>query len=119
MSIISEQVRELRYKADIYNTVGSAWELNHAEAKILQRLLRKAADTIEALSKKLATNGGWIPCSERLPEESGFYMVTKKIKETGNRFTGKSRFDTQKGWNDPLNFVDIVAWQPLPEAYHG
>ena len=46
-------------------------------------------------------------------------MVTKKIKETGNRFTGKSRFDTQKGWNDPLNFVDIVAWQPLPEVYHG
>ncbi len=60
----------------------------------------------------------WIPCSERLPEESGFYMVTKKIKETGNRFTGKSHFDTQKGWNDPLNFVDIVAWQPLPEVYH-
>lgn len=63
--------------------------------------------------------GGWIPCSERLPEESGFYMVTKKIKETGNRFTGKSRFDIEKGWNDSLDFVDIVAWQPLPEEYHG
>lgn len=63
--------------------------------------------------------GGWIPCSERLPDESGFYMVTKKIKETGNRFTGKSRFDIEKGWNDSLNFVDIVAWQPLPEEYHG
>ncbi|MDE7323108.1 MAG: DUF551 domain-containing protein [Lachnospiraceae bacterium] len=63
--------------------------------------------------------GGWIPCSERLPEENGYYMVTKKIKETGKRFTGKSRFDTEKGWNDPLNFVDIVAWQPLPEEYHG
>ena len=63
--------------------------------------------------------GAWIPCSERLPEESGFYMVTKKIKETGKRFTGKSRFDIEKGWNDSLNFVDIVAWQPLPEEYHG
>lgn len=62
---------------------------------------------------------GWIPCSERLPDESGFYMVTKEIKETGNRFTGKSRFDIEKGWNDSLNFVDIVAWQPLPEEYHG
>lgn len=63
--------------------------------------------------------GGWIPCSDRLPEESGFYMVTKKIKETGNRFTGKSRFDIEKGWNDSLDFVDIVAWQPLLEEYHG
>lgn len=62
--------------------------------------------------------GGWIPCKEKLPEETGFYMVTKKIKETGERFSGKSRFDIEKGWNDPLNFVDIVAWQSLPEPYH-
>lgn len=25
----------------------------------------------------------------------------------------------KKGWNDPLNFVDIVAWQPLPLEYKG
>lgn len=77
--------------------------------------LRKA----KILAEEQPKTGGWIPCSERLPEESGFYMVTKKIKETGNRFTGKSRFDIEKGWNDSLDFVDIVAWQPLPEAYHG
>ena len=51
---ISEQVKELRDKADIYNAVGSAWELNRAEAKRLQTMLREAANTIEALSAKLA-----------------------------------------------------------------
>lgn len=74
---ISEQVKELRYKADIYNTVGSVWELNRAEAKILQELLRKAADTIESLSAKLANMersaddcGGWIECeSGKLPDK--------------------------------------------------
>ena len=75
---ISEQVKELRYKANIYNTVGSAWELNRAEAKILQRLLRKAADTIESLSAKLADmeqsaedcGGGWTLCeSGKLPDK--------------------------------------------------
>lgn len=40
MSMISEQVKELRYKADIYNTVGSVWELNLEEAKRLQAMLR-------------------------------------------------------------------------------
>lgn len=53
MSMISEQVNKLRYSADIFNTVGSAWELNHAEAKKLQTMLREAADTIESLSAKL------------------------------------------------------------------
>lgn len=77
MSIISEQVKELRYKADIYNTVGSAWELNRAEAKRLQEMLRKAADTIESLSAKLEDMersvedcGGWIECeSGKLPDK--------------------------------------------------
>lgn len=116
MSIISEQVRELRYKADIYNTVGNAWELNRADAKILQRLLRKAADTIEALSKKLATNGGWIPCSERLPEENEEVIccfksgVVKALVLFNCKFHGKV-YTYEKS--------DIIAWQPLPEAYHG
>ena len=111
MGMFNELIKELRETANCY--YGEI--CSHVET------IEKAADTIELLQKKLEENkiGGWIPCSERLPEESGFYMVTKKIKETGNRFTGKSRFDTQKGWNDPLNFVDIVAWQPLPEVYHG
>ncbi len=137
MSIISEQVRELRYKADIYNTVGSAWELNRAEAKILQRLLRKAADTIEALSKKLATNGGWIPCSERLPEESGYYLVTyhewsngeflPKFDDTYVRRLHYQKSEQFTGWNFPkcvdkraendMN-KEVIAWQPLPEEYH-
>lgn len=78
MSMISEQVKELRYKADIYNTIGSAWELNRAEAKTLQVLLREAADTIESLSAKLADmersvedcGGGWIECeSGKLPDK--------------------------------------------------
>lgn len=77
MSMISEQVKGLRYKADIYNTVGSVWELNRAEAKRLQAMLRQAADTIESLSAKLADMersaedcGGWIPCDEdNLPDK--------------------------------------------------
>jgi len=75
---ISEQVKELRDKADIYNAVGSAWELNRAEAKKLQTMIRKAADTIESLYAKLADmersaedcGSGWIECeSGKLPDK--------------------------------------------------
>ncbi len=102
MSIISEQVRELRYKADIYNAVGSAWELNRAEAKILQRLLRKAADTIEALSKKLATNGGWIPCSEPPKHDKEVLIFNGKSYSVGY-YDGKT-------W---VNAIHPVEWQEI------
>lgn len=78
MSMISEQISKLRYSADIFNVVGSAWELNRAEAKQIQTMLRQTADTIEALSAKLQEVnmeqtkdcGWWIYCGDgnNLPE---------------------------------------------------
>lgn len=131
MSMIGEQVKELRYKADIYNTVGSVWELNRAEAKILQELLRKAADTIEALSAKLqATNtersaedcgGGWIYCGDgnNLPKEDGFYLVTltHRITDIADMLIRKAFFNEKRN-----AFMDygsaVIAWKPLPKPYH-
>ncbi len=68
MSMISEQIERLRHIADCgFSARGYARELYDA------------ARTIEELSTKLANanmerstayyNDGWIPCSERLPEE--------------------------------------------------
>lgn len=138
MSIISEQVKELRYKADIYNTVGSAWELNRAEAKRLQEMLRQAADTIESLSAKLQTanmersaedcGGGWIPCKDRLPEDCvdvlvwfeyfryGEYNRLFQTKGISYMWNGMwSGFvNGESGWRQ----LRIIAWQPLPEDYH-
>lgn len=57
----------------------------------------------------------WIPCSERLPEEYGDYLVTKE--STGwnletYRTIDIAYFDT--GWHK----ADMVlAWMPLPEPY--
>jgi len=125
MSMINEQTNKLR-------------EISHSlelfpihDFSETSTVIREAADTIESLSAKLAAanmeqseayyNDGWVYCGDRnnLPDKTGFYMVTKEIRETGERFTRKSCFDAEKGWNDPLNFVDIVAWQPLPLEYKG
>ena len=80
--------------------------------------------------------GGWIPCSERLPEESGYYLVTYHEWSNGEflpKFddTYVKRLHYQKseqftGWNFPkcvdkraeedMN-VEVLAWQPLPNTY--
>ena len=57
----------------------------------------------------------WIPCSERLPEVNGHYLVTIESRSTDS----KKRFISiavrhSMGW---LNDENIIAWQPLPEPY--
>ena len=58
--------------------------------------------------KNLPSAQQWIPCSERLPNQNGKYLVVGRqkainiLKFDGGRWYGK--------WV-------IVAWMPLPEPY--
>lgn len=52
----------------------------------------------------------WTPCSKRLPEESGNYLV---CDEYGHVFT--HWFWTANDWG--ASNGQIIAWMPLPEPY--
>ncbi len=65
-------------------------------------------------------NGGWIPCSERLPEDDSICLVTVEYPNN------KTMVDY--GWFDRKSvcwFVgmqefrtsNVLAWQPLPEPF--
>lgn len=117
MSMISEQVKRLKVEAE--------W-LEKDQEKRLASILLQAADTIESLSAKLQAEntersaedcGGWIPCSERLPEESlnsviGWDEYRKRpcfVQYIGGRWALGNDSDV----------VNIIAWRPLPEPYRG
>lgn len=64
---------------------------------------------------------GWIPCSERLPEENGRYITT-------NMYEGEKEEVFDMWYEDGKWFVDagedetiriVIAWMPLPEPYTG
>ena len=101
-------------------------------------------DAIEIVKQEAAQFGtdinvgtnGWIPCSERLPEDGGYYLVTYHEWSKGNFLpkyndTYVRRMHYQKserftGWNYPVCVDDraendtnreVIAWQPLPEVY--
>lgn len=73
--------------------------------------------------------GEWIPCSERLPEENGRYLVTfpsliNKLR-VDILWYGRPTFpetdhpcfyasDDEYG---DVEYDDVVAWMPLPEPY--
>lgn len=61
--------------------------------------------------------GEWIPCSERLPEEDGEYLVW--VRYEGREFTTTEEYeDGMWNYSGAYNFNDkVIAWMPLPKAY--
>lgn len=133
MSIISEQVKELRKYCFELDKYGGNFndQLSHA--------IHNAIDTIETLSAKLSKgnmersdryyNGDWILCSDRLPtkEECGDYR--KEFNVTVNAggiktLTMLFEYEVVRGkevcrwkWFGRLSPWEVIAWQPLPEPY--
>ena len=72
-------------------------------------------------------NGGWIPCSERLPEETGCYRVTYQYKDEKPRigfcdyYIGEGEFYVcgKAGWYSEGYTADdcVTAWMERPEPY--
>ena len=62
----------------------------------------------------------WIPCSERLPEESGKYLVTV-LDGIGKRTTSAPYHLRSKSWTltGRMTYWKVIAWMPLPEPYRG
>lgn len=70
-------------------------------------------------------NEKWIPCSERLPETIGEYLITalsnphkNRIVSAGYYHSRFKEFGTYKvdgSWEK----WDVIAWMPLPEPWKG
>ena len=126
MSMIEQQLKEIRNMANV---------LREEKRYAAEEIMLQAADTIEALSAKLAAanmerseryyGGGWIAVEDRLPESyTEIVLVCLKngavsvaINTTDGNFVnmmvGASR---QKFRNFPEH-NPVIAWQPLPEPY--
>ena len=62
--------------------------------------------------------GEWIPCSERLPDESGTYIVNA-IENNIIHVTFAKWMKRMKKWEltGSRSYWKVIAWQPLPEPY--
>ena len=64
------------------------------------------------------TSSGWIPCSERLPEEYGEYLCCDRYGEYIIGYpTARVSSDDYYVETEHEIMNDCIAWQPLPQAY--
>lgn len=75
-------------------------------------------DTIEIVKQKADKyNNGWIPCSERMPEDEQVVLTCKCKSISILRYSTKTNhwYELSGNWWWSANMV--TAWQPLPEPY--
>ena len=101
---ISEQVRQYLF----YDLRHKLWSIKASQYK----------------GEELRINGSaWIPCSERLPEEQGQYLVTFPLCNGDPwvyvlSFCKGKFYETDDEWGD-VEYDDVTAWMPLPEPWKG
>ena len=66
--------------------------------------------------EKARQDGGWIPVSERLPEEADWYVVTRIHSMTGRKFVCRAFYYVN---DQEFNELNVIAWQPIPKPYEG
>jgi hypothetical protein len=125
MSHIKDRLIQL--KNEVENTGNGAYFSKNNISKIVELLL---AD-LEQDEKE----NGWIPVSERLPEERDWFLAVFRELDTGYQLIPRvaefiNRPDdehaTSDGWHiidffeGPKEYIKLlkcVAWMPLPEPY--
>lgn len=60
----------------------------------------------------------WTPCSERLPEKDGMYLVSG-VWGSGKLQVGECEYKVSDGYFDTYLNFNIVAWMELPKPYKG
>ena len=127
MSHIKDRLNQYKDKySDCYKYAG-------VYVKVIQDMIEQLEGDLEQDEKE----NGWIPVSERLPEDEKEYLVTlEKVYGTPDTFFGIAnylKFGDSGYWNEKkygylewdkysdrhagTKMYKVVAWRPLPEPY--
>lgn len=119
----SERYPELCEECQLYGEVGCDHCYDDVTDMAIQALEKESmVNEILHECKETKIAGGWIPTSERLPEETGYYVVTHIHPLKDELSTTIFYYDSVRMVftlpNDRTYDVKPIAWQPLPQPYN-
>ncbi len=87
--------------------------------ELIKRLI-KAEEHQETNFDHYIKNYFWIPCSERLPDKFGKYLVNVGQPYLLPRYRWTDiAFFVDGRWHDVQEGTKVFAWMPLPKPYRG
>lgn len=108
-------VDDLISRQAVLNATSTTLKITGKEnAETVYEYIKKLCDDI----KSLPSAQQWIPCSERLPEDDGTYIVSGKWG-SGKVSVGECEYYKHDGYFRTAWNFDVIAWMPLPEPYKG
>lgn len=83
----------------------------------LDTMTNEEIKNCEEIIKLIKEQPRWIPCSERLPEENGNYLVTVEANDgtASIKFQMVDHYGPK--WLHEGKHEKVIAWMPLPEPY--
>lgn len=126
---IEERIKEVKEADDICR-MNAERNGNFESVKYFQSLMfatERAKSIIEDIIRSHMdevndTNvpSNWIPCSERLPEETGYYLVQLSRKLPNEDYADRVVVLYNAEEKEFMCYEKLIkAWQPLPEPYKG
>ena len=118
---ILESLDEMIHPKQLYfckYAKGGCKHLDNDDKDCMECVVELAKEIIQEVAEEY--NGGWIACSEKLPELRQGVLVT--VKYTG--FMGMHGYwiktghmEAENDWWGDCAGGEVIAWKPLPEPY--
>lgn len=113
MSHIKDRLKQYKDK------YSDCYEYSVVVIKVVQDMIEQLLADLEQDEKE----NDWIPVSERLPEESDYYMacihdeILNKYYCRSEWFSINNNYYGESVWIDLKSYEKVIAWKPLPEPY--
>ena len=81
-----------------------------------------AKQIVQEVAEEFATDtnvwtNGWIPCSERLPEEEADVLLSLRSLDVYTGFRANAEGCFYIDGDGYVEYENVMAWMPLPEPY--
>lgn len=121
-----KDIEELKIRYDFLYDNKDRIKIDDTVKRAIDILFGDITKTIDKQPKV----GEWIPCSERLPEEDGDYLIAwfhanklAKSWQEGKHYYEIGEYSPEEGWISDFEQCpegyEVVAWQPLPALWEG